>query len=339
MFRRLITGFLVLLQIVSPFYASGYASLRPSGTALDYAKAENWAYTRTEETEKAADVFFIAPASVQGGEGVLQADLSNETERNQILKSIGMQSDLYGRYARFFAPLYRQSTYQLWREDSNSSAVLESKEIAYQDVKAAFLYYLNNYNNGRPFIIAGYSQGAEIGLRLIKEISSDKRLYRKMIAAYLIGWRVTESDLRECRALKMARGETDTGVIITFECESEVVNDTIVVPAGTFTYSINPLNWRTDSTLATKDMNLGYVYPAADGSVKQEIPNLCGAYIDPVRGTLKVTDITPEEYPPRMDLFPSGSYHIYDYEFFYRNVQENTGKRINAFLRKQADCG
>ena len=105
-----------------------------------------------------------------------------------------------------------------------------------------------------------------------------------------------------------------------------------VVPEGTYTYSINPLNRRTDGTVATKEENLSYVYPDKYGNVKTEIPQLCGCYIDPDRGTLKVTDVMPEEYPSGLSMAVDGCCHIYDYEFFYRNLQANVVNRLQAYL-------
>ena len=297
---------------------------------LDYSDASMWAYDGSGEEYQPVDVFFISPASIKGSETQLSADVFNDEDREAMLKGIGMQSQLYNQSARFIAPHYRQAT--MYCPMLSEAERKPYNDIAEEDVKAAFAYYMEHMNNGRPFVLASFSLGADMGLRLMKAYADDEAFWDKLVAAYLIGWRVTDEDLRECPALKMAQGESDTGVIITFDCEAEYINDTYIVPEGVFTYSINPLNWKTDSTPATKEENLGYVYPDKDGNVKQEIPNLCGAYIDPVRGTLKVPDVTAEDFPSRTVFLPEGAYHIYDYEFFYRNLQKNVQTRINAYL-------
>ena len=64
---------------------------------------------------------------------------------------------------------------------------------------------------------------------------------------------------------------------------------------------------------------------------------MTGAYIDPERGSLKVTDVTPEEYPPQLSVFTDGVYHLYDYQFFYRNLQENVAVRVDSYLAQQED--
>jgi alpha-beta hydrolase superfamily lysophospholipase len=61
-------------------------------------------------------------------------------------------------------------------------------DLAYADVKAAFQYYLAHYNEGRPIIIAGHSQGTAHATRLLHEFfEHDPKLRRQLVAAYLIG--------------------------------------------------------------------------------------------------------------------------------------------------------
>ncbi len=40
---------------------------------------------------------------------------------------------------------------------------------AYMDVSAAFKYYMENKNDGRPLFIAGFSQWADMCCRLLEE--------------------------------------------------------------------------------------------------------------------------------------------------------------------------
>ena len=83
--------------------------------------------------------------------------------------------------------------------------------------------------------------------------------------------------------------------------------------------------------MGSKTRPLGFVQADGKAAIVKEIPRLCGAHIDTERGTLKVTEVTPKEYPALLGFLPDGSYHIYDYMFFYRNLQENVLKRIDAW--------
>ena len=111
------------------------------------------------------------------------------------------------------------------------------------------------------------------------------------------------------------------------------MEETFITPAGTEAYAINPLNWQTDSTVAGKELNMGACFADYTGAVT-EIPGFTGCYIDPDRGSLKVTDVSAEDYPPVLAMFSEGEYHIYDYQFFFRNLQENVSVRVSAFTGK-----
>lgn len=129
----------------------------------------------------------------------------------------------------------------------------------------------------------------------------------------------------------MAQKENDTGVIVSFNSEAEGVSSSLIVPEGTKTLAINPLNWKTDGTSADKNMNKGACFTDYSGTIIKEIPQLTGAYLDEKRGTLKVLDVSSVEYPPVLSIFDEGVYHLYDYQFFYRNLQENVSIRLEAF--------
>ena len=120
--------------------------------------------------------------------------------------------------------------------------------------------------------------------------------------------------------------------VISFDCEAEGVDDTVIVPKGTKSFSINPLNWKTDQTPASKEENLGACFTDYSGEIRTETKGLCGAYIDEERGTIKITDVETADYPPVLSILPEGSYHIYDYEFFFRNLEKNVADRLAKYM-------
>lgn len=305
--------------------ASAFAASLP-----DYSLEENWAYCEAEDTEKEADVFFICPTVYGGTEDNFNMEMDDEESRKSFLGATNMEKGIYDENSRFFAPYYRQAglnAYEL--SDEEREPYLTS---AYEDISAAFDYYMEEYNEGRPIILAGFSQGGDLCIRLLKDKFDDEELNDQLVACYAIGWRVTEEELEEYPQLKFAQGEDDTGVIIAFNSESEDVTSSLIIPEGTKTLCINPLNWKTDETPADKSLNKGACFTDYSGEITEEIPELTGAYIDPVRGALKVTDVTPEEYPASLSIFEDGVYHLYDYQFFYRNLQENVNVRTEAYL-------
>ena len=132
--------------------------------------------------------------------------------------------------------------------------------------------------------------------------------------------------------IKAAKEEGDTGAVISFDCEDQGVEETFINPAGQKALSINPLNWKTDGTAADRSLNKGACFTGYDGEISLETAELCGCYIDEARGVQKVTDIDPEDYPAALDVLPDGSYHVYDYMFFFRNLQENVQERLDEYL-------
>ena len=302
--------------------------------AVDYGDPANWAYCESEAGGEAADVFFVAPTVYSGSEQQPCMDLADGDAKAAFLGATNMEKGIYDGPCRFFAPYYRQVGLYVYTLDEDAREPLLAG--AYEDVKAAFLRYCEERNGGRPIVLAGFSQGADMCIRLMKDCFRDEELRERLVACYAIGWRITQEELDECPWLRFARGEDDTGAIIAFNSEAEGVADSLMIPAGTKTLAINPLNWRTDGTVADESLNLGACFTNYDGEIEREVPGLCGAYIDETRGALKVTGVTSEEYPPVLDIFADGVYHLYDYQFFYRNLQQNVQARVEAYLAQAA---
>ena len=306
----------------------------PPRQPIDYSKADSWAFladTSTAGDDAPADVFFISPTACLGRYEPYYLDLSNTQERAALRKVIRMEKGIYDARSRFFAPYYRQAGFEVYSFDKAFRE--ECIEEAHQDIEDAFDYYMEHYNEGRPFIIAGFSQGADHVLRLLKARTGDMRIARQLIAAYAIGWVITEKEMRKYPQLRFAGRADDTGVIVSFNSEAEGVHDSPILPRGIHALAINPLNWRTDGTVADRSLNKGACFVSPDGTVESEYPALTGAYIDTERGALKCTDISPKRFPGK--LYDDGIFHIYDYRFFYRNLQENVNVRIEAYLKEQ----
>ena len=328
----------------------------------DYSDPANWAYYEVDEPAAAdtADVFFICPSVYGGSDDVPNMSLDDDEARASFVGATNMEKGIYDQGPiddaqgaadgtadegavdeedgtapttagnRFFAPFYQQiglSVYEL-PEDEREPYL----EVAYADVEAAFDYYLENVNDGRPIVLAGFSQGADMCIRLMKERFADPALRERLVACYAIGWRLTQDEADAYPQLRTATGADDTGVIVSFNSEAPEVTGSLLVPEGEKTLGINPLNWRTDSTPATASENAGACFTDYSGAITEEIPGLTGAYLDIGRGTLKVPDVTSEEYPAGLSIFEDGVYHLYDYQFFYRNLQENVEARLDAYL-------
>lgn len=305
----------------------------PSQTSInatDYSNPDNWVYTG-DAKDKPADIFFIAPTVFLGGEKIFNMNVQEEIMRKKFRGAVNMEKNIYADSGNFYAPYYQQIplTAYILPEDESQKYL----DIAYQDVRAAFEYYIEHENKGRPIILAGFSQGSQHLLRLMEDYFQQDKHQNLLVSAYLIGWRIEPIILEKYPHLKMAQSAGDTGVIVSFNSEAKFIDTSIIVPEKTI--GINPLNWRTDSTPADKSLNKGTVFTNYEGNIISERAALTGCYLDNKRGTLKVTDISPDDYLPGLAMFERGIYHVYDYQFFYRNLQENVGLRVKNFLQAQ----
>ena len=299
---------------------------------VDYSVVSSWAYI-DEKMDKQADLFFVCPTVDMGKDGSFNANIENEKYRESFIGAINMELGIYNESVNVYAPYYRQATFPVYSLSTEEQEAYLS--IAYQDVKDAFLYYADFADDSKPLILAGFSQGADLIIRLMKDLFDEPKYQRRLVAAYAIGWKLTEDEVKEYPHLVPAKGETDTGVIVAFNSEDKDITSSLIIGENEKTYSINPLNWKTSSEIADKSLNKGACFTDYSGNIKEEIPNLTGAYIDEKRGALKVTDIAKEDYPGK--LFEDGIYHLYDYQFFFRNLQENVQKRLSAYNEKYAD--
>lgn len=295
-----------------------------------YDNEDMWVYCpKSEEKTHEVDVFFLCPTSIQGEEGIYNINLEDYREggdRYEFAGTVNIQKGIYDDMADFYAPYYEQMSLNGYYDTVPDQVENMYLNRAYEDVSSAFSYYLDNYNNGRKIVLAGFSQGSDMMKRLLKQYD----LGDKLIAAYMIGWNITDEDLAECSRLKMAEGELDLGVIISFCSEADYAETSVIVPETT--NGINPLNWKTDGTKADKNSNLGSCFMAFDGSILEDHQKLCGAYLDEKRGTLKVTDVSADKFVPDLGFLKPGDYHVYDYMFFYRNLEQNVQYRIMTSL-------
>lgn len=299
-----------------------------SSDRIDYANSHNW--ISTPSAEKEVDVFYVYPTVSSNADGYM--DIDSEGERALARGIFAAQAGVYDSHANVFAPYYRQmSTRVSMTEGQLATDTPEFKRGA-ADVQDAFDYYVSHLNQDRPFILAGHSQGTMALLELIRNrFGDDEELRARLVAAYLIGYTVTDEDL-ETAGLTAAERADDTGVVITYNTQSPTSTGGPMLMEGAS--CINPLNWMTDDTYAASADNLGArFYNDSTGEfLPPERPGYCDAQIDLETGAL-MTNI-PEGESLEIGPYSPGVYHRYDYAFWYRNLEENVRVRIEAFLTR-----
>src|SRR5260370_22648175 len=130
----------------------------------------------------AIDCFYVYPT------------VSNEPGGNSDLTITGAEKSVvnaqFARFAakcRLFAPMYRQVTLTALRAMIGGKPIPMDRDMAYNDVLAAWNYYLAHDNRGRGVVLVGHSQGSGVLTRLIKEEIDAKLVQGKLISTILIG--------------------------------------------------------------------------------------------------------------------------------------------------------
>ena len=285
----------------------------------DYQDSTQWYIT---DRGAAADVFYII--STETGDYVLPdgktchwADTYSDSLRAPLYGEMLGVDTLVSGQLNYYSPYYRQCSLQSFESDSLAAARLP---MAIDDVRRAFRYYLEHKNGGRPFILAGFSQGAHIMLELLKEMDDDT--FERMIAAYAIGITIPDS----VPHVVPAKGADDTGVTICYNS----VRDTSCAMRGWTKNSvaINPVNWRTDSTSATLITEPSPLLPVS--AQKKDTMNV---HLDVASGLLIVEGFTAQDYLLPL-LGVEGNYHTREIWLYRDQLRENMAQRARAALNR-----
>lgn len=275
-----------------------------------------------DQENLAVDVFFIHPTTYWNDKEfdlwnapIDLKKLNNKTDRS----TIKYQASIFNTVGKIYAPRYRQAHLQVYLTKDSISAN-KALEIAYNDIEDAFQYYLDNFNKGRPFIIASHSQGTTHAGPLMKKFIDGKPLQEQLVAAYVVGLPVPLDYFENIKPCEQA---DETECIIswrTFKKGSKPKKHWLVDYQSLNT---NPLTWRIDGQYAEAKLNKGGIMKNFD----QKLPNLVDAQAyDNFLWTKK------PKFPLSF-LFRQTNYHIVDYNLFYFNIQENAELRVEKYLR------
>ena len=297
-------------------------------TAEDFVPAEpnydepsQWYVT---DRHGQADIFYIISTETgdyTNADGSIchYADTYADSLRAPLLGEMkGVDTLLSGRL-NFYAPYYRQCSLQSFGSDS---VARERLPLAVDDVRRAFAQYLKNNNQGRPFILAGFSQGAVIALQLMSEMNDET--YARMVAAYIIGTNISQEMLDNNSRIRPAQGADDTGVTI---CYNSVRDESCSLwPRSAV--AINPANWHTDSQEATIITEPSPLVP-----IDQQQKDTLKVYLDTASNLVIVSGYSAMDYVLPL-IGKEGNYHSREIWLYRDQLRENMELRASAFLKK-----
>ena len=178
---------LMALLLAASLFAGCLAEAADQGAAAgpkptDYSAVVNW-MTKPAVT-RAVDTFYIYPtAYIDMSEGAATiCDIDDPLMRQSADALYDKQAIVYAESTNVFAPYYRQVNMAV-----AATAPAETREALLQqepkaDLFAALDYYSEHFNNGRPFILAGHSQGSQMMTYVLSEYRKAHEDYKQRFA-------------------------------------------------------------------------------------------------------------------------------------------------------------
>ncbi len=266
------------------------------------------------------DVFYVHPTTFLN-----KAEGWTANAKSDILLGpfdpLRFQASVFNGSARIYAPRYRQATLFSFFDDSGEGK--KALGVAQQDIIDAFIYYLAHYNNERPFILAGHSQGSMMlipVLRYLERYPTDK-----FITAYVPGWSISTGDLE---TMKPCDSPTALGCFNVWNSKRWGSNiDSFVTPSRYLgSDCVNPLSWKNDEVAVPETEHLGAIDIIATAVDKQYVKAKC-------EGEMLWVDLPDDpRYQSKLD---KDNYHIVDFGLFYFNIRENVKQRIAAYKARE----
>jgi hypothetical protein len=286
-----------------------------------------------------AAVFFIHPTSYLDA-AHWNAPLDDADANARAALFLRAQASAFNGVGAIWAPRYRQATFGAFLTDS--PAAMQARALAYSDVLAAFDEFLREIGPDRPIILAGHSQGAFHLARLLHDRVAGTPLAHRIVAAYVVGWPVSETADLPALGLPQCASPDQAGCLLSWQSFADPADPSLIFDAfdktagyaglprkDTPLVCTNPLTGTADAA-APASANLGTLYPSADLSTATIAPGKVPARCEG-RGILSIGA------PPDLVgnyVLPGNNYHVFDYSLFWANVRADAARRLATFDRR-----
>ncbi len=360
--RRIVVCLGLVVFLLGGMPAPGAGSAAPTiPEGPDYGREEHWAALPWKadgadflpdgvaglvdgQATAAVDTFFIHPTTCLDetvrNAGLDEAAVNLLTDRG----ALRFQASAFNGVTRVFAPRYRQASLGSFLDRTGAGKA--ALDLAYEDVRAAFRQYLARYRQGRPFVIAGHSQGTALAIRLLNEFVVGQPLAKDLVAAWLPGQYVGRDSFD---GLPFLRRPDETGGFVTWATVAPGAGPHLVCgwtaderfPPFTvntaFPLAINPLTWDADQPAVASFPN-----PGALPDVSPHLPEPGPLVRDPFDA--RVVDGLVEVAMPRTLWYEeqfnaeAGDFHLADIPLFWMSLRNNVARRVEGFLRKRREA-
>lgn len=167
-------------------------------------------------TDPKFDCFYVYPTISL--DPTPNSDMVPGPEEKRVVQ---FQAARFGAHCRVFAPVYRQVTLTALRSIMGGGTPAIDRDMAYNDVKAAWDDYMAHDNKGRGVVLIGHSQGSLILTQLVAREIDGKPAQKQLVSAMLIGSSVPVPGGKEVGGvfptIPLCRSADQAGCIVTYE--------------------------------------------------------------------------------------------------------------------------
>lgn len=293
------------------------------------------------------DVFYIHPTTYRTTTHWNQDVADAQTNAWTDMSVLARQASVFNDCCRVFAPRYRQASFLATRDRNLGGDGGLAYELAFSDIDRAFEYYIDHFNEGRPFILVGHSQGALMGYWLVRDKIDGSDLEDRLVAAYLPGLDLLEGDFgRTFNSVPLCERPAQTGCILAWNAVNRETDLGLMgrLVGGRYTrvygtedgrkaVCVNPLTFDVGKPSADYSASRGaLVGVPAEAPLEALLPGSVSARCE--EGFLVV------DYDEALGIepLPGGSLHYHDISLFYADIRFNLRERIEAFLEKSFEA-
>lgn len=310
----------------APDYATDAAWLALPGRAdeADVALAELPAAKVAE-----ADVFYLHPTSSVAP--TWNAPWDDPAVRTASIRGGTLiQASAFNGCCAVFAPSYRQASGVAFTSPSPSGA--RAVDVAYDDVARAFEEFLRRTEEGRPFVLAGHSQGAILGARLLRDRVATTALRQRLVVAYLIGAPLSVADTGGVAACGSPQ---EVGCVVAYNARGSAYEtgafEIVSAAAPSEHLCVNPLLGAASAAEAPRTRHGGAVF------FDVEHPQLLPAFTAAACRDGRLILVEPQPLPWRG--LPSAvlrwvmgfeNYHSVELQVFYVDLRHDAIRRVQA---------
>ena len=304
---------------------------------------------------KDAAVFYIHPTGYFGKTWNATIDKdSAHFERTQGM--LAGQASAFNLSCDIYAPEYRQATFFSFFDETGDGQKALAR--AYEDVENAFFQFLK-FIGDKPFFIASHSQGTLHGQQLISKHIDGTNLSKRMVAAYLIGYPILKSDVKNLfKEIEICKDPKQTNCVIAWCTVDEMAklegeswtwdpNGWKRLKRDELLFGTNPVSWTIDNEwISTNQKNSVLNLDIWDQTIKgltRKEPSREPIQVSlfenanfHVRLSKKGLAEVKGDFLKRFDAieFGLGTLHVVDYSLFWGSIRKNVSLRLKEYLKK-----